>query len=284
MTTIPNRRPAGTPAGGQFAPSTNPEAEMALDGPIPRNRPPMMGLLRHINPDGSEGGWVSPDASVGPNAVIGADAMVLDSAMVLDEAMVLDHAVVSGMSVISGKAVVFDAASVHDSLVADRASVSGRATVEQFARIEGDAAVMGWARISGASVSGLAQVGGSARLPWGARVTDGGQVFSSDDTRFFTDIGPDETPVTVFRLHNGRARIAEKSWEGSVAELEARMTAVASLPTPADELDGAFAGIPDEYDRRLAQEERDRWADQYALVVDSARAREAAWQADLARR
>lgn len=32
MTTSPNRRPSGTPAGGQFAPSNHPESEVSLDG------------------------------------------------------------------------------------------------------------------------------------------------------------------------------------------------------------------------------------------------------------
>jgi hypothetical protein len=55
---------------------------------------------RHINPDGSVGGWVADTAYVAPTAYIGPDAEVYDearvggNARVTDGAEVCDHAVV----------------------------------------------------------------------------------------------------------------------------------------------------------------------------------------------
>ena len=57
---------------------------------------------RHLNPGGSEGGWVADTAYVAPTAYVGPDAQVYGSAWVFDLAVVYGSALVSGSAIIDG--------------------------------------------------------------------------------------------------------------------------------------------------------------------------------------
>lgn len=50
---------------------------------------------RHVDPDGSIGGWVAQTATVAPTAYLGPDALNLDNAEALDNAVVQDSSKVS---------------------------------------------------------------------------------------------------------------------------------------------------------------------------------------------
>lgn len=65
-------------------------------GPVPAHR--------HVNPDGSEGGWVADTAAVEPTAYVGHDARVYSSAWVGGEARVDGKAKVYEDAKVSGYA------------------------------------------------------------------------------------------------------------------------------------------------------------------------------------
>lgn len=67
---------------------------------------------RHVNPDGSVGGWVADTATVDATAHVGADAQVYGNARVSDTAQVYDTARVSGNARVSGDAQVYGEARV----------------------------------------------------------------------------------------------------------------------------------------------------------------------------
>jgi len=133
-------------------------------GPVPAHR--------HINPDGSIGGWVAESASVSPGVTVGKDAQVANKATVLHWAKVLDNAKVSGLaqvhgeSEVSGNARVFGKARVYDTArVYGNAQVYGEAVVTDWARVYENARVYGRARIMfGAKIYGRAQVYEKAQL------------------------------------------------------------------------------------------------------------------------
>lgn len=108
---------------------------------------------RHLNRNGSEGGWVAERASVGKWVTLGPDARVGGRAWVTDLARIEGHALVAGSAFIGDDAVVRG-----NAVVAGTARVSGRAVVEDSARVRDDA------RVIGAQVSGAAVVCGSCVL------------------------------------------------------------------------------------------------------------------------
>jgi len=105
---------------------------------------------RHINPGGTEGGWVADTANVADTATIGPNAQISDNARVFDHAQVLgdaqvycnaqvyNNATVDGSAWVSGNARVFGDARVYDSAV-----VYGNAQVFGDARICKNAHVIG---------------------------------------------------------------------------------------------------------------------------------------------
>jgi hypothetical protein len=110
-------------------------------GPVPAKR--------HINPDGTEGGWVANTATVAATAYVGPDAQVYGNARVFDNARVFGKARVSGNAWVYG-------------LVSGNARVSGnawvyglvdyKARVDGFARVYGGALVCGDAYVTGDAV------------------------------------------------------------------------------------------------------------------------------------
>ena len=76
------------------------------NGPVPAHR--------HINPDGTLGGWVADTAVVYGNAVVSGDARVYGDAVVYGNARVSGNARVYGDARVSGNARVSGDAKVHD--------------------------------------------------------------------------------------------------------------------------------------------------------------------------
>ena len=80
-------------------------------GPVPARR--------HINPDGSEGGWVASTAHVADNCFIASGAVVYDVARVLDGSMLFDQAR------------VFGSATLKSVIMSDYSKVSGPTMLEK---------------------------------------------------------------------------------------------------------------------------------------------------------
>lgn len=152
---------------------------------------------RHLNPDGTVGGFVAFSAHVSTGCHVGPDALVLDTATVTGLSRVVDTATVGGNASI-GPAVT----------VAGHANVTGTVRVRDGVRIDGNAIVSGDGRITdqvritdravvGDSVwicgrrdgvvdptrtlliDGDARVFGTASIHGAARITDSAQVFDS---------------------------------------------------------------------------------------------------------
>ena len=70
------------------------------DGPVKAKR--------HVNPDGSLGGWVAATAKVDPTVYVGENAQVSGNAKVTGNAKVSGYAVVYGYAVVTGNAVISD--------------------------------------------------------------------------------------------------------------------------------------------------------------------------------
>lgn len=128
---------------------------------------------RHVNPDGSIGGWVARsahvedtatvdyDAEVFGNARVFGDARILDRAQVADNARVYDDAVVSGHARVGGNVRLIDAEVGHHARVIGDTHVSGGARIAGEAFVTGDVRIMGHALIAGsAKVGGRAWIGG----------------------------------------------------------------------------------------------------------------------------
>jgi hypothetical protein len=60
---------------------------------------------RHVNPDGSQGGWVADTAYVAPTAYVGVNARVYGSARVYGHAQVYDTARVCGHALVSDRSI-----------------------------------------------------------------------------------------------------------------------------------------------------------------------------------
>jgi len=118
------------------------------NGPVPAHR--------HLNPDGTLGGWVAETAYAAPTAVVGADACVYDGAVVSGLARITGAAHVYGHASVSGTAHVSENATVSGTArVSENATVSGHAHIYKNARIHGYANVSANASISmDASVRG----------------------------------------------------------------------------------------------------------------------------------
>lgn len=128
---------------------------------------------RHVNPDGSAGGWVAETANVDPAAWVDPDACVFGNARVFgtaqiqDLAHVCDNAKVDG-GLVYGEATVGGDCTVADAEVGEQAVVVGRARVGGGAQVHGRARVGGDARILGpALIHGEAQIRGQAWISGG---------------------------------------------------------------------------------------------------------------------
>ena len=140
----------------------------------PVDRPQPNGLaVRHINPDGSSGGWKSPGANVAATAYLGYNTYVSDGT-VSGHARIEDFATVSGATV-SGNAIVRGHASITGG------TVTGNAIVEDYATIAGgtvseSAHVRGDARVSGGQIRGNALVLDYATVMGGSTIVAGDSV------------------------------------------------------------------------------------------------------------
>lgn len=121
---------------------------------------------RHVNPDGSTGGWVAetadvePGCTVAPDAVVFGNARVFGNSFVLGSAIVCDYARVKDGGIVTDDARVCESATVEGAVICDHALVNGRAFVGSTARVKDRARVTDDARITRSSVvAGMAVVG-----------------------------------------------------------------------------------------------------------------------------
>ena len=105
-------------------------------GPVPAHR--------HINPDGSEGGWVADAAGVSRLAFIGPDATVGSDGAANRGAHILDHAHVACGQVAGG--------TVRGSAIISSGYVGPNTTVEEHATVRGHLT-------DNVTVRGMAQIG-----------------------------------------------------------------------------------------------------------------------------
>jgi CheY-like chemotaxis protein/carbonic anhydrase/acetyltransferase-like protein (isoleucine patch superfamily) len=139
-------------------------------GPIPARR--------HVNPDGSLGGWVAEtaDVEVGCTVAAGArifgNARVFGNSLILGSAVVCDFARVRDGGIVTDQARVCESADVEGAVICDQAIVNGRAFVGSTARVKDRAKVTDDARVSRAAVvAGDAVVGGREWVSNGVLVT-----------------------------------------------------------------------------------------------------------------
>jgi CheY-like chemotaxis protein len=123
---------------------------------------------RHVNPDGSLGGWVAETAHVEEGCTVAEKARVFDNArvfggsLILGKATVYDYARVRDGGIVTGDASVCGSAVVEGAVISDEAVVSGDAFVGVTATVKGRARVTDRARVSRcAVVSGDAVVSGN---------------------------------------------------------------------------------------------------------------------------
>lgn len=134
---------------------------------------------RHINPDGSLGGWVAASAHVAPTAHIGVHARVWGSARI------------EGLGALDGEACAYEGAIISD-----------RAFVSEFARVYGCARVGGMAFVYGhAHVTGNAIVTGNAKIHGVAFIGTGLFHLSQDIARPPTQHVPTRTYLTGAAIH-----------------------------------------------------------------------------------
>ncbi len=131
---------------------------------------------RHINPDGSLGGWIANSANVegtvtiGPKATVFGLASVEGRAMVTGYGEVCDNAKVSELAQIKGR-----------SRVSEAAHVFGRAIIDgEDTSIGGKAQVYGRAKIKNAWVKGMACIFGAAEVTSAVTVADHACVFGNE--------------------------------------------------------------------------------------------------------
>lgn len=86
---------------------------------------------RHVNPDGSIGGWVADSAVVGNGVYIGPDARVSGISVILGEVQLSGRARVEG----------------HGAWLCDRIKLTGSAIVRGHVMLGGDTFIGGTARI-----------------------------------------------------------------------------------------------------------------------------------------
>jgi DNA-binding response OmpR family regulator len=132
---------------------------------------------RHVNPDGSLGGWVAATARVDADCTVAKDARVFGNARVFGGALILGHGVVCDLArvrdggIVTGQGVVSGSADVEGGLVCGEAIVTGDAFVGVTATVKDLARVTDSARVSrGATVGGTAVVRGNEWVSDGARI------------------------------------------------------------------------------------------------------------------
>jgi hypothetical protein len=119
------------------------------DPPIPAHR--------HVNPDGSEGGWVAETAQVDPSVYVGPNSEVFEFARVFKNVRLEENTVVSGSARLSGNALIRN---VH---VMDHAQIFGNA------KLLGDDVYTTYTVTGNACIDGSAEI----RIPGSWSLGDG---------------------------------------------------------------------------------------------------------------
>jgi len=169
---------------------------------------------RHVNPDGTIGGWVADTAAVSPTATVGVDARVYDNAIVCGNARVYENSCVSTNAHVSDNA--------H---VSGYAVVCGSARVYENAHVSGDAAVCGDAIVYGSAVvCGTARVGGDTHVFDTAHVRGAATVRSNDDLLWGVVAGQ---PWTAWRETDGQVVVADGCQVHGIDKWDARLDEIA---------------------------------------------------------
>jgi hypothetical protein len=87
------------------------------------------GFHRHVNPDGSQGGWVGKNANVAPTVYVGRDAEVSGFSDITGDVKILDRARVKSC-IVADNATIEDAADISRSIVRDNAVITGRSWID----------------------------------------------------------------------------------------------------------------------------------------------------------
>lgn len=153
---------------------------------------------RHINPDGSIGGWVADTAYVAPTAYVGPNARVCD------------YAQMSGYTRMNGNT-----------------RLSGYAQMHDYAQMHGNTRLSGFARMSGyTEMRGNAQLGEATRISGFARMS--GDALATEMRHILTigPIGSESQYMTVAPHRDGLDAdpvCAVGCWSGRLSELEAEV-------------------------------------------------------------
>lgn len=107
-------------------------------------------LIRHTNPDGSQGGLKSKRAKVEGSIFLSKQAKICDLSTVVGSVDILDNSVVSGAATIDG--------SRKKVIISENAQIYGRARVEFGSNISGNSQIFGSARVVNSIVSGDSKV------------------------------------------------------------------------------------------------------------------------------
>jgi len=134
---------------------------------------------RHVNPDGSIGGWVSYTAMVAPTVYVGEDAQVYGSAQVNGTVELLHNVRVYGSAYVHANALLY-----HDAKVFDRAEVFGNACVYGHSNVYDHALIRDCVQ-----VYGHAQVYGKVLLADSCKVHSDAEIFDEAQVYEYAEIG-----------------------------------------------------------------------------------------------
>lgn len=109
--------------------------------------------IRHVNPDGSLGGWVEKTARVASTAHVGTHAKVCSESRVDGNAIIEGKAIVSGKSWVSGNVKIVDESAVYGNAQivssGEEIVISGKSKVFGHSRIRGISRITGSSQVSG---------------------------------------------------------------------------------------------------------------------------------------
>jgi NDP-sugar pyrophosphorylase family protein len=133
---------------------------------------------RHVNPDGSVGGWVAKTATVSPTATIAFDAAVYGTAVVSGSARVLDKATVSGSAVVTDALIAGDATVEGNARIHGKVELSGRTVIDGHAKLFAGVSMYDPLLVLDSHIGGHAEVIGAKMI---AKSTIVGNAFIGPD-------------------------------------------------------------------------------------------------------
>lgn len=93
---------------------------------------------RHVNPDGSVGGWVAETALVEDTCYVSPDAQVFEYAAVRDNAKICEESIVCEFAEVMGNAIIDDTSMVcGNAKISDNAYIGGQSIISGDTRVGG---------------------------------------------------------------------------------------------------------------------------------------------------